>query len=165
MPIHYCAESCFITISKLAILQYAHAQIILGNPIYWKTYITYFYLQDGTLWEPSRYSIICAQHFMSGAPSIEPDNIDYAPTIFDDYKYGVHKIKEFVKPLPRIVGRCCIGSCYFSSKIPRFSTENIRFFPVISDNVVQTDSWIKIIRKITPYHEVNYFNIIELFMI
>ena len=37
---------------------------------------------DGTPWQPSDFSVICSNHFISGQPSIVTSSPDYIPTIF-----------------------------------------------------------------------------------
>jgi hypothetical protein len=37
---------------------------------------------DGTLWNPSKWTVICEKHFIGGKPSNNRQNPDYAPTQF-----------------------------------------------------------------------------------
>ncbi len=45
--------------------------------------------QDGSLWQPSDSTLICALHFVTGKPSDDPQNPDYIPS-----KFNTGHIKE-----------------------------------------------------------------------
>ena len=47
--------------------------------------------KDGTLWFPSKFSVICGNHFRNGEPSIEPGNPDYVPSVFDETEHNNHQ--------------------------------------------------------------------------
>ncbi|CAN8027138.1 unnamed protein product [Ixodes persulcatus] len=43
---------------------------------------------DGVPWEPSEASRVCGLHFVTGAPSLSPRQVDHVPTVFKDIHFG-----------------------------------------------------------------------------
>ncbi|KAM7292632.1 hypothetical protein ISCGN_025770 [Ixodes scapularis] len=43
---------------------------------------------DGVPWEPSEASRVCGLHFVTGAPSLSPRQVDHVPTVFKDVHFG-----------------------------------------------------------------------------
>ena len=41
---------------------------------------------DGSLWSPTEWSVVCANHFIGDTPSNDRDNPDYAPSQFLTHK-------------------------------------------------------------------------------
>uniref|UniRef100_A0A224ZA07 THAP domain-containing protein 11 n=1 Tax=Rhipicephalus zambeziensis TaxID=60191 RepID=A0A224ZA07_9ACAR len=38
--------------------------------------------EDGTVWQPAKWSRVCSQHFVGGKPSTDPASPSYAPAVF-----------------------------------------------------------------------------------
>lgn len=38
--------------------------------------------EDGTAWQPTKWSRVCSQHFVGGKPSTDPASPSYAPAVF-----------------------------------------------------------------------------------
>lgn len=38
--------------------------------------------KDGSLWMPTKHSLICGNHFLSGRPSNNPNSPDFVPSLF-----------------------------------------------------------------------------------
>uniref|UniRef100_A0AAV2JJ23 THAP domain-containing protein 1 n=1 Tax=Knipowitschia caucasica TaxID=637954 RepID=A0AAV2JJ23_KNICA len=54
---------------------------------------------DGSDWRPSKLTVLCSEHFLSGRPSTDPTHPDFIPSIFKhiktDSKSSESKLRRF----------------------------------------------------------------------